>query len=255
MYPCSNLTLQQLEDAFYAHAAELIRRGEWAAAWMKLAAKLGPLSAEEEARFLKERDERLAALARPKRAHVELPNLDLRNPAFKRAFDSVNAWCAPPLIKGRTRSARLLLLAGGVGNGKKSLASYAAAKLKNGRVGTTTVPWASIHRAYSPRAAVHELAGESGVLILTDFSMGWNSWANLKEDQATALLDLIRERTKRYTIVTTAHTGDELAEVSSELHSVICSATNGLKALVKMDHVPNYTPIPQPEPEEQDMPF
>ncbi len=164
MYPCSNLTLQQLEDAFYAHAAELIRRGEWADAWVKLAARLEPLSAEEEARFLKERDERIAALARPERARVELPNLDLRNPAFKRAFDSVDAWCAPPLIKRGTRSAHLLLLAGGVGNGKKSLASYAAAKLKNGGVCAATVPWASITRAHSPRAAVHELAGESAVL-------------------------------------------------------------------------------------------
>ncbi len=111
------------------------------------------------------------------------------------------------------------------------------------------------HSGRPSRAAVHELAGESAVLILTDFSMGWNTWPNLKEDQATALLDLIRERCKRYTIVTTAHTGDELAEVCPELLSSICSATNSQKALVKMEPIPNYTPTPQPEPEEQDMPF
>lgn len=249
------MTREQLENAFYGLSAESIERGEWAAYWMKLTDKLGPLSAEDEAAFRKERAARLASLARARRTREDPPELDLGNPAFKRAFDCVDAWCAPQLIKKGARKAHLLLLLGGVGNGKKRLASYAAAKLRNGGDNAATVPWSRISRANSPHSLVYELAEYGGVLILTDFSMGRNSWPNQKEDQATALLDLIRARRKRYTVVTTAHTGNELAEVSRELHSAICAATNGMKALLKMDDVPNYSPTPKPEPEEQDMPF
>lgn len=125
------MTLEQLENAFYGLPSESIARGEWAAYWMKLTDKPGPLSAEEEAAFRKERAARLASLARARRTREVPPELDLGNPAFKRAFDCVDAWCAPQLIKKGARKVHLFLLLGGMGNGKKRLASYAAAKLNH----------------------------------------------------------------------------------------------------------------------------
>lgn len=196
----------------------------------------------------REHHARLEEWGRPKRERVELPELDFSNPAFKRTFEDAERYCNPDAIKTSTRRAHLLLLLGGHGNGKKAIVNFLAAMLRNAGLPVKIVPWTRISHG---ACDADTLAHFKGVLFLTDFAMGEHAWPNKKEEQADELLYLLRERTKKYTIVTTTHSGKQIADVSKELHSAIVTATNYREAALNMELVPQYRPREE-EPAEAD---
>lgn len=187
----------------------------------------------------REHHARLEEWGRAKRERVELPELDFSNPEFKRAFDAAERYCNPDFIKASMRRAHLLLLLGGHGNGKKAIVNFHAAKLRNAGLPVKIVPWTRISHG---ACDADTLAHFKGVLFLTDFAMGEHAWPNKKEEQANELLYLLRERTKKHTIVTTSHSGKQIADVSKELHSAIVTATNYREAALNMELVPQYRP-------------
>lgn len=248
----SEMTLEEMEETFFEHAAELVEQGVFSDTMWKLADKLGPLTDEEWAENCRRRKEEDAKLGSVKPTELEAPQLDLSNAKFASTRAAVLMFCNELTNKHAKRKPLLLVLAGGVGNGKKTLARLVYVELvNNGRVARAT-PW---HNIVGDRDSRREAASYRGVLIIEDFFMGSaNDFLNKREGVAHELRAIIADRERGHlpTIVTTPHKGSEINKVCPMLRAAIKRACPNDKYIELMHTIPQYDDMEQEKEAETD---